>query len=87
MDELNTKKYINNSINYTINKKINCYNDKIDMMMLKIEENFELSNKIMKLLEKNVNLENKINELEDVIKNMNTESIIKKKKYTFKFQY
>ena len=79
MDESNTKKYINNSINYTINKKINFYNDRIDMMMLKIEENFELSNKIMKLLEKNVNLENKINELEDVIKNMNSESIIKKK--------
>jgi hypothetical protein len=78
MDESNTKKYINNTINYTINKKINCYSDKIDTMMKKIDDNYELSNKIIQLLEKNINLEKKVNELENIIKNMNSESNIKK---------
>ena len=69
MDESNTKKYINNTINYTINKKINCYSDKIDTMMKKLDDNFELSNKIIELIEKNINLEKKVNELENIVKN------------------
>ena len=78
MDESTTKKYINNTINYTINKKMNCYSDKIDIIMKKMDDNFELSNKIFQLLEKNTNLEKRVNELENIIKNMNSELNIKK---------
>jgi len=87
----NYKKILTNSISYTINKKMNIYDIKLDSIIKKLENNYDYTKNIIELLklnnsslEKKIdNLEEKIYTLENVILNLkkdthNKEEISKK---------
>jgi hypothetical protein len=68
MDQDNYTKKILNSISYSINKKMQGYTTKIDIIYDKIDKNENILLKIIELLQNNNEyLENKINNLEDKI--------------------
>lgn len=57
-DEKLIKKTISNNISYIINKKMKSYNDKLEYLTEKVEENIKISNAILELLKsKNIILE------------------------------
>lgn len=59
-DDKLVKKTISNNISYIINKKMKTYEDKLEYLTEKVEENIRISNTIMELLKsKNIFLENK----------------------------
>jgi hypothetical protein len=73
MDNLNDEKYnskkcLTNTITYIINKKMKTYNDKLETLKQKMDENLEVSLLIIKTLkEENNNLQNKFNEKIDLL--------------------
>ena len=87
----NYKKILTNSISYTINKKMNVYDMKLDTIIKKLECNFDniinnievlklnnsnLEQKIENLEERNSCLEEKIDNLENIILNFNKKEIV-----------
>jgi hypothetical protein len=66
----NYKKILTNSISYTINKKMNIYETKLDNILKKLENNFENTINIIDILKNNNNLEQKIDNLEEKILNL-----------------
>ena len=59
-DDKLVKKTISNNISYIINKKMKTYNDKLEYLTEKVEENIKISNAIIELLKsKNIILESK----------------------------
>jgi len=76
-DEKNIKKTINNNITYIINKKMKNYNNKLEYLEERIEENIKISNSILELLkskDKNIKKKqilNKLNNEEEYINNQN----------------
>ena len=59
-DDKLVKKTISNNISYIINKKMKTYNEKLEYLTEKVEENIKISNAIMELLKsKNIVLESK----------------------------
>jgi hypothetical protein len=78
MDSLNNekliKKAINNNISYVINKKMKSYEERLEYLIEKIEDNIKISNAIFELLEsKNIIFEDNkfINKPLKIIKNDN----------------
>jgi hypothetical protein len=64
----NYKKILTNSISYTINKKMNIYDAKLDNIIKNLENNFDYTkNLIENLKTNNLNLEQKIDNLENKI--------------------
>lgn len=80
-NQTSIKKYIINNISYTLNKKMNSYNIKIDSITNKLDANLELSLSIIDLLQKNtLELHKKISLLEnkldaEIIKNKKSDCI------------
>jgi hypothetical protein len=59
-DDKLVKKTISNNISYIINKKMKTYNEKLEYLTEKVEENIKISNAIIELLKsKNIILESK----------------------------
>ena len=66
VDNRKSKKNLTNSISYTINKKMNLYDTKLDIILKKMEISFEnIEKKINKLEERFNNLENTILNLKE----------------------
>jgi len=79
-DDKLVKKTISNNISYIINKKMKTYEDKLEYLIEKVEENIKISNAIMKLLKsKNIILESKstIFTTPELKKNVNNKNDIK----------
>jgi hypothetical protein len=79
-DDKLVKKTISNNISYIINKKMKTYEDKLEYLTEKVEENIKISNAIMELLKsKNIILENKstIFTNHELKKNVNKKNDIK----------
>ena len=67
-DTRNCKKILTNSISYTINKKMNVYDIKLDSILKKLENNSDYTKNIIEVLKLNNNsLEQKIDNLEEKI--------------------
>jgi len=77
----NNKKILTNSISYTINKKMNVYDIKLDSILKKLENNCDYTKNIIEVLKLNnnsleqkiSNLEGKIYTLENIILNLKKE--------------
>ena len=73
MDNLNDEKYnskkcLTNTITYIINKKMKTYNEKLELLKQKMDENLEISMLIIKTLkDENNNLQEKFNEKIDLL--------------------
>lgn len=79
-DDKLVKKTISNNITYIINKKMKTYEDKLEFLIEKVEENIKISNAIMELLKsKNIILESKstIFTPHELKKNVNKKNDIK----------
>ena len=80
-DEKNIKKTINNNITYIINKKMKNYNNKLEYLEERIEENIKISNSILELLKskdknlKKKQISNKLNNEEYINNNNNNNNI------------
>jgi hypothetical protein len=74
-DKVSLKKAVINSITYNINKKMNSYNEDLNVVSKKIDANNELNIKILDLLIKNNNdLSKKIINLENIINKISENS-------------
>jgi hypothetical protein len=67
-DKYNSKKCLTNTITYIINKKMKTYNDKLEILKQKIDQNLEISMTIIKTLkDENIYLQQKMNEKIDTL--------------------